>query len=180
MDDFNTILDFWFKELSPADWWKKNPALDHRIRERFANVHLAAAAGETYMWRKTAGGRLAEVIVLDQFSRNMFRDSPRAFAQDSQALVLAQEAVLGGHDQALEAQKRSFLYMPFMHSESAVVHAWAEELFLQPGMEFNLDFERRHKHIIERFGRYPHRNDILGRITTAEEVEFLKEKGSSF
>lgn len=180
MDDFNTVLNFWFNELSPADWWKKNPALDRKIRDRFADIHLAAAAGETYLWRKTAEGRLAEVIVLDQFSRNMFRDTPRAFAFDSQALVLAQEAVLGSHDQALEVQKRSFIYMPFMHSESLIVQKWSLELFRQPGMDFNLDFALRHKHIIERFGRYPHRNEILGRISTAEELEFLKEKGSSF
>jgi uncharacterized protein (DUF924 family) len=124
--------------------------------------------------------RLAEIIVLDQFSRNMYRDTPQSFAYDVIALVLAQEAVAQGAHRELALPKRSFVLMPYMHSESLLVHEQAMQLFDQPGLEDDLDFERRHKSIIERFGRYPHRNAILGRTSTAEELEFLKQPGSSF
>jgi len=118
--------------------------------------------------------------VLDQFSRNIYRDTPLAFAYDLTALVLAQEAVHVGADSKVEFEKRSFIYMPFMHSESSIVHETAVELFSQPGAEFNYEFELKHKAIIDRFGRYPHRNATLGRESTLEEIEFLKQPGSSF
>jgi uncharacterized protein (DUF924 family) len=118
--------------------------------------------------------------VLDQFSRNLYRDDARAFAQDVVALVLAQEAVSLGLDANLATAQKAFLYMPYMHSESLVIHAAAVTLFSQPGLEFNHDFELRHKAIIERFGRYPHRNAVLGRTSTPEELEFLNGPGSSF
>jgi uncharacterized protein (DUF924 family) len=119
-------------------------------------------------------------VVLDQFSRNVYRDTARAFAQDTLALALAQELVASGQDRSLPLAQRSFSYMPYMHSESALVHAQAVELFSQPGMEDTLRFELRHQAIIERFGRYPHRNAILGRKSTAEELAFLSEPGSAF
>lgn len=174
------ILTFWFDELEPADWWKRDNALDELIRQRFGQVHRQAAAGELWDWRTSAEGRLAEVIVLDQFSRNLFRDHPAAFAQDGMALVLAQEAIALGMDRALPVMQRSFLYMPFMHSESPVIHDRAMVLFDVPGMESSLDYERRHRDIIRRFGRYPHRNAILGRESTPEERDFLTQPGSSF
>ena len=118
--------------------------------------------------------------MLDQFSRNMFRDSPMSFAQDSLALMLAQEAVFHGMDKTLPIEQRSFLYMPYMHSESLAIHEIAVELFSQPGLEFNLDFELKHKVIIQNFGRFPHRNAILHRQSTPAELEFLKHPGSSF
>jgi uncharacterized protein (DUF924 family) len=117
---------------------------------------------------------------LDQFSRNVYRDTPRAFAQDALALVLAQELVASTQDRSLPAAQRVFAYMPTMHSESALVHAQAVVLFSQSGLESNLNFELRHKAIIDRFGRYPHRNTILGRSSSAEELAFLAEPGSSF
>jgi len=123
-------------------------------------------------------GRLAEILVLDQFSRHIHRDTPGAFAQDPMALALAQEAVALGIDQDLEKSRRHFLYMPYMHSESLVIHDRALELFEALGVA--VDFEIRHRDIIERFGRYPHRNETLGRKSTAEEIEFLKQPGSSF
>ena len=129
---------------------------------------------------KPAAGRLAEIIVLDQFSRNIYRDRPLAFAYDATALVLAQEAVRVGADQQVDFEKRSFFYMPYMHSESPIIHNRAVELFSQPGAEFNYEFELKHKAIIDRFGRYPHRNAILGRESTPEEIEFLGQPGSSF
>jgi len=123
---------------------------------------------------------LAEIVALDQFSRNVYRDTARAFAQDALALALAQELVASGQDRSLPLAQRSFAYMPYMHSESALIHAQAVALFSQPGMEDALRFELRHQAIIARFGRYPHRNAILGRISTAEELAFLDEPGSSF
>jgi uncharacterized protein (DUF924 family) len=173
------VLDFWFRELAPAQWWSVDPALDATLRERFLERHAQAARGELYPWRATAHGRLAEIIVLDQFSRNMFRGTAAAFAQDPIALVLAQDAVaLGAHLQ-LQPAERAFLLMPYMHSESRAIHVEAERLFREHAPA-NLDYELKHKAIIDRFGRYPHRNKLLGRESTAEEIEFLKQPGSSF
>jgi uncharacterized protein (DUF924 family) len=175
-----TILHFWFTELTPKDHFAKDAALDEAIRARFGATLEAAARCELFAWRATPEGRLAEVLVLDQFSRNVYRDSPRAFAQDAQALALAQELVASGQDRSLPVAQRSFAYMPYMHSESTLVHARAVELFAQPGLEEPLRFEMLHKAIIDRFGRYPHRNAILGRESTPEELAFLNEPGSSF
>jgi len=148
--------------------------------QRFGELHASAAAAELWQWRGSAQGRLAEVIVLDQFSRNIYRGQPRAFACDSLALGLAQEAVGSGHDRFLSVQQRMVLYMPYMHSESAAIHEEALRLFAQPGMEQTLDYERRHKAIIDRFGRYPHRNQAIGRESSSAELLFLQEPGSGF
>jgi uncharacterized protein (DUF924 family) len=174
------VLDFWFQELSPKDWFSGDTALDELITQRFAALHEQARQGELYHWRSTAEGRLAEVIVLDQFSRNLFRGTPESFSSDPMALALAQEAVASSADERLTPEQRTFLYMPYMHSESLKIHEEAVRLFKNNGIENNLDFEYRHKAIIERFGRYPHRNEILGRASTLDEIEFLKQPGSSF
>ena len=176
----NDILHFWFTELTDQQHFTKDTALDDSIRARFGDTLEAASRCELFGWRTTAQGRLAEILVLDQFSRNIFRDTPRAFAQDALALALAQELVAGGHDHALDTKQRAFAYMPYMHSESLPIHEQAVQLFDQPGLENNHDFELRHKAIIERFGRYPHRNDIVGRPCTVAELVFLEEPGSSF
>lgn len=176
----DAILAFWFEETAAAQRWKKDPVFDALVTRRFAGVHGCAARGELIGWRQSAEGRLAEILLLDQFSRNMFRDSARAFACDAQALALAREAVALGMDQALNPEQRSFLYMPYMHSESLAVHEEAVELFRRNGFANNLDFEMRHKAIIARFGRYPHRNALLGRESSAQEIEFLAQPGSSF
>ncbi|TGG91573.1 DUF924 domain-containing protein [Natronospirillum operosum] len=179
--DARAVLNFWYQELSVRDWFRKSDALDQTIQQRFGPAQRAASQGECAAWRTTPEGRLAEIIVLDQFSRNIFRDRPEAFASDGMALVLAQEAVGRGDDQRLpEPMQRVFLYMPYMHSESKLVHEVAMQLFAQPGLEENLGFEEKHKAIIDRFGRYPHRNVILGRESTPEEIEFLRQPGSSF
>ena len=177
---YQEILKFWFEEAEPAQWWKKDEEFDRIIIERFSELHRRASCCELFEWRKDARGRLAEIVVLDQFSRNMFRGSPLSFAQDALALALSQEAVSAGADEALNPAERSFLYMPFMHSESLKIHEVAVALFRRNGLEGNLDYELKHKAIIERFGRYPHRNAILGRESTQEEIEFLKQPGSSF
>ena len=174
------VISFWFEEIPSESWFKKDADFDELIRQRFLQVHHAATAGELYGWRSTALGRLAEIIVLDQFSRNIFRDQSLAFAWDAQALVLAQEAVTAGVLEQLEFSQQAFLIMPYMHSESKIIHEQAIKLFSRPGLEFNLDFEKRHKVIIDRFGRYPHRNEILGRQSSAEEEGFLKQPGSAF
>jgi uncharacterized protein (DUF924 family) len=177
----STVLDFWFKQISPDMWWKKDHDFDLRVRTTFLQVHQAAAACELSAWRDTPEGRLAEIIVLDQFSRNMFRDTPGAFAFDPLALALAQEAVRAGVHSTFESSRKMFLFMPYMHSESKQIHETAVKLFgSDPALKGNLDFELRHKAIIDRFGRYPHRNIILGRPSTPDETEFLKEPGSSF
>jgi uncharacterized protein (DUF924 family) len=172
------VLDFWFTELDPKQWWVKDNALDELIKDRFLNLHKSAAACELYHWRSSSKGRLAEIIVLDQFSRNIFRDRPESFEQDQLALCLAQEAVRLEAGDELGESERAFLFMPYMHSESRLIHQIAVTLFKD--MPNSLDFELKHKKIIDRFGRYPHRNEILDRPSTAEELEFLKEPGSSF
>jgi uncharacterized protein (DUF924 family) len=177
---FQDILHFWFDELTDKQHFIKDPALDAAMCQRFADTLGAAARGELFAWRTTPPGRLAEILVLDQFSRNIFRDTPRAFAQDAQALVLAQELVSRGLDKSLPLKQRVFAYMPYMHSESSLIHTQAVSLFSQPGLEENLDFELRHKAIIDRFGRFPHRNQILDRASSALEIAFLSEPGSSF
>ncbi len=178
--DAEAVLRFWFVELEPRDWWRKDPELDQRIASRFGALLETAASGALAAWRGTARGRLAEIIVLDQFTRNIHRGSAEAFANDALALRLAEEAVATGAALELPVEERRFVYMPYMHSESAAVHETAMRLFATPGLEKNLDFERRHKAMIDRFGRFPHRNALLGRESTAEEIEFLKQPGSSF
>ncbi|MEZ9515961.1 DUF924 family protein [Vibrio splendidus] len=177
---YQNVLEFWFDELTPKDWFAGGEEIDALIEARFSELHKIAIQGELFEWRQTAEGRLAEIIVLDQFSRNIARNSPAAFSADPMSLVLAQEAVAGGFDHQLSQQQKSFLYMPYMHSESLLMHEQAVLLFSQAGLENNLDFEFKHKVIIERFGRYPHRNEMLGRESTAEEIEFLQQPGSSF
>jgi uncharacterized protein (DUF924 family) len=174
------VLDFWFEEIEPKQWWSVDPQFDATIRERFLPLWQQAVAGELYEWRGTAHGRLAEVIVLDQFSRNVFRNTPEAYAQDPMALVLAQEAVATGALERLQPEQRTFLLLPYMHSESRRIHVEAERLFREWTATENHDFEVRHKAIVDRFGRYPHRNALLGRPSSAEELEFLKTPGSSF
>ncbi|MFC1720581.1 DUF924 family protein [Pseudomonadota bacterium] len=178
---YQDIIDFWFSERVRKMWWGKDEAFDEEIRTRFADVHQKAAANELIVWRQTPAGRLAEVIVLDQFPRNMFRDQAAAFATDERARQCTREAVAAGADQALPAQQRAFLYMPLMHSESAADHEEAVSLFSSdPGLKNILDFELKHKAIIDRFGRYPHRNKVLGRTSTPEEEAFLQQPDSSF
>jgi uncharacterized protein (DUF924 family) len=177
-----SVLQFWFHEVTPAQWWKVDPAFDRMIASRFGEIHSQASRAELFDWRVEPRGRLAEVIVLDQFSRNIFRGDHRAFETDVLALALAQEAV-SAHadaDAALTQEERVFLYMPYMHSESKKIHEVAERLFQQNAPKSNHDFELRHKAIIDRFGRYPHRNVALGRESTSEELAFLAEPGSSF
>ena len=177
---YNEVLSFWFEEIDPKMWWVADPDFDSQIKARFLPVLTQATHGELFSWRKEPKGRLAEIIVLDQFSRNIFRNTPAAFAQDSMALVLAQEAIGLRIQESLSAMECGFLLMPFMHSESRQIHVVAERLYRSFAPPRSYQFELKHKAIIDRFGRYPHRNEILGRTFTAEEIEFLRQPGSSF
>jgi uncharacterized protein (DUF924 family) len=191
------VLEFWFGPAGSAPlagstkWWTKDAAFDHEIKARFESTIAAAAAGELDAWKATPRGRLALVVVLDQFSRNAYRGTARSFAQDARARDLALEALDAGEDRLLEPIERSFLYMPLMHAENADLQRKCIAAFqrlcdvttpqdLQKYTANNLDFAKKHAEIIERFGRFPHRNDILGRDSTPEEIEFLKQPGSSF
>lgn len=178
--NYQQVLDFWFDPNNQQYWFAKDDNFDLDIEDQFEHTLEQAMRCELWTWRESAQGRLAEIIVLDQFSRNLFREHPASFAQDPLALSLAQEAIRLGLDLELEPQQRSFLYMPFMHSESKIIHIQALQLFEALGNPINLDFEKKHKVIIDRFGRYPHRNIILERESTAEELEFLKQPNSHF
>lgn len=180
MINSHEVIAFWFDEIEPKQHWVKDAEFDRLIEDRFGSLLRRARACELFGWRDSALGRLAEIITLDQFSRNIYRDRKEAFAADSLALVLAQEAVSVGADRQLSAAQKSFLYMPYMHSESALIHEQALRLFGVPGLEDNYEFELKHKAIIDRFGRYPHRNKVLGRVSSPEEEEFLRLPGSSF
>lgn len=172
---YQEIIKFWFEETSEEQRFTKDAAFDEIIRSRFGEVYeKAVSRDEMFLeWRESSEGALAEVILLDQFSRNLFRGDARAFAQDEYALELARGMMKRGQDEELPIEKRQFVYMPFMHSESSAVHEEALKLFEIIGGE-SLKYEIEHKNIIDRFGRYPHRNEDLGRESTPEEVEFLK------
>lgn len=173
---YDVVLDFWFEELSPQDWFVATPELDNKISNRFGELLLAAKKGELFYWRETIRGRLAEIIVLDQFSRNIYRNDPRAFEGDLAALILAQEAVELKEKDELSVMERSFLYMPFMHSESLFIQEkYAMVYFKEAGLEKRYGYAKEHCDTIEKFGRFPYRNNILGRLSTPEERDYLKE-----
>ena len=174
------VLDFWFDPRNEPNWWKRSDAFDAQIADRFGALHSAATRCELWAWRTSAAGRLAEIVVLDQFSRNLHRDSALAFAADPLALALAQTAVALGADREVDEHRRVFFHMPYMHSESRLIHVEAMRLFATDPDPRNLDYERGPKAVIDRFGRFPHRNAVLGRESTPEEIEFLKTPGSSF
>ena len=178
--NYQQVLDFWFDPNNQQYWFAKDDNFDLEIEDLFEHTLEQAMRCELWTWRESAQGRLAEIIVLDQFSRNLFREHPASFAQDPLALSLAQEAIRLGLDLELEPQQRTFLYLPFMHSESKIIHIQALQLFEALANPINLDYEKKHKVIIDRFGRYPHRNAILERESTAEELEFLKQPDSHF
>ncbi|QSH39298.1 DUF924 domain-containing protein [Candidatus Kaiserbacteria bacterium] len=168
------VLTFWFEDVGEEQWFKKDSKLDATIQERFQDVYEDVLNRETESWKETPEGRLAEIIVLDQFSRNIFRNDARSFSGDALALRLAQDAIAAGDDKKIPKEQRVFFYMPYMHSESPEVHVEALRIFIEYGDESYLGYEVSHKDIIDQFGRYPHRNEVLGRESTLEELEFLK------
>jgi len=172
------VLRFWF-DADPKDWFAKNPAFDEAIRARFRAAHEAAAAGDLDDWRGTPHGCLALIIVLDQFPRNMYRDSARAFVTDAPAREAARHLLAQGWDKPMTQSERLFAYLPFEHSESLEDQDLSCEL-MKDFDEKQRAYAERHRDIIRRFGRFPHRNGILGRESTAAEIEFLKQPGSGF
>ncbi len=174
------ILKFWFDDHGAADWFGAKPELDRAIAVQFTETHEALVRGEGWSWRTSSLGRLAEIVVLDQFSRQLFRGRPEAFAADGQALALAQEAVTGGHHHFLPPERRIFILMPFMHAESALMQQESVRLFTSAGHEDSLKSARQHAEIIQRFGRFPRRNAALGRISTPEEELYIVSTQGSF
>jgi uncharacterized protein (DUF924 family) len=186
-----SILDFWFGAPGSPEhgtsrdvWFRKDPAFDEEIRRAFGNAVARALDGEFAAWCATAQGALARVLLLDQFTRNIFRDTARAFAGDALALATAQAAIDAGFDQSLDAFGRWFLYMPFEHAESVEAQRRSLALFAALSRDMGdpgpLEWAQKHADVILRFGRYPHRNDLLGRVSTPEEVAFLAQAGSRF
>ena len=185
--EWREVLRFWFGEPpgpSRAEWFRKDAAFDERIRARFGGLHAAAARGACDAWRASAESNLALVIVLDQFSRNLYRDDARAFAQDAHARDCAVEALLRGDDLGMLPVQRQFLYLPFEHSEELRDQEKSLELFgaLEAFEETRglTEWAKRHHAVVARFGRFPHRNAALSRASTPEEVEFLRQPGSGF
>lgn len=186
----NDILAFWFEDPTGQTttyrkvWFSKNADFDQEIRDRFLGVYTQAKDGVLTHWQETPHGCLALILVLDQFPRNMFRDQPEAFATDQKALACAQHAIAYGFDEMLPLIQRWFVYLPFMHSESLEMQQQSVELFRQftndPDTQSSYPYALKHLEVIERFGRFPHRNSILGRESTFEETEFLQQPGSSF
>jgi uncharacterized protein (DUF924 family) len=166
------VLHFWFVQHGREHWFGGGPEFDAKLTAEFAETHLAVAAGEAWTWRTTSEGRLAEIIVLDQFSRQIYRGQAKAFASDSMALALAQEAVAGGHDLQVPHERRMFFYLPYMHSESLRVHEEALRLYTSLGIQEAIDFELAHQEVLKRFGRYPRRNEALGRTSTSVEAAY--------
>ncbi|MET0987232.1 MAG: DUF924 family protein [Steroidobacteraceae bacterium] len=172
-DWIEEVLHFWFVEVRPEQWFERDHELDTRILERFTALHERVThfrAGEL----DTPHASLAGVIVLDQFPRNIYRDSPQAFLTDSQAVAHARDAIERKFDRHLTPQQRMFLYLPYQHAEDLELQKQSVELFDQLGLDEPAEYAREHKRVIDRFGRFPHRNAVLGRESTAEEVEFLK------
>jgi uncharacterized protein (DUF924 family) len=167
------IIDYWYSEGLRGHWFASTPELDEEIRQRYAGLWERAARGELDAWQATAEGSLALAIVLDQFPLNMFRGRPESFSTEAQAVAVALQAVERGQDRQLPVERRSFLYMPLMHSENPAHQALSVQLFEQPGLEQNLEFARHHQQLIEAFGRFPHRNAILGRPSTPAELAYL-------
>jgi len=199
MSDPEDILDFWFGELdelgcaSPNQrkrWWTKSPEFDESIRANFLGDYESIAAGDRERWRSTPRGALAYIIVLDQFSRNMFRNTAKMFAADPLAREVCCEGLEADFDAELGFDERVFFYLPLEHSEEISDHERCHEVFtalcasapdsLKADADYYLDYAKQHHAIIERFGRYPHRNEILGRASSDLEIEFLKQPGSSF
>jgi uncharacterized protein (DUF924 family) len=190
---YQEVLDFWFGAPGSPDygqprreWFVKRDAFDDAIRTRFGAAIDAAVGGGLRDW-DAAGpqGVLARILLLDQFARNVYRDTPGAFAGDALALAAARALVDAGADRALMPLQRAFVYMPFEHAEDAAMQARAVDLFAalaaeEPGVDDMLDYARKHQAVIARFGRFPHRNAIVGRVSTPDEAEFLRQPGSRF
>ena len=174
------ILGYWFSEGAKTRWFEPDAAFDAELKQRFEPALKKAKSGASANWSENPAGALALVVLLDQIARNLYRNTPEAFAADPLALDIAKRAVARGFDEGLSTDERSILYMPFMHSECLEDQESGVGLFAALGLDDPLDYMRRHRDIIARFGRFPHRNAILGRPSTPEELAFLQQPGSHF
>lgn len=174
------VLQFWFSEENIPNHFKKSPAFDKQIEDRFLSIYQQAALGHLDNWEETARGALALILVLDQFPRNLFRNDPKAFATDGKAREVTYRAIEQGFDHELSDHERVFLYMPLMHSEILKEQEDGVRLYQELGRQVNIDYAIAHRDIIAKYGRFPHRNIVLGRPSTPEEKAFLKQPGSGF
>jgi len=172
----NDILNFWYAKSMREKWFNATPELDTMIKEKFKDVWLAATCGEWDVWRASPEGCLALAIILDQFPLNMFRGTPKSFASEAKSRDVARHAIAKGFDKHIDPARLAFLYMPLMHSEDLADQDLSVQLFAAAGLENNLRFAQHHREIVRRFGRFPHRNAILGRVSTPQEVEYLDSK----
>lgn len=172
------VVAFWFAPDVRPLWFAATPHFDEQLRARFLTTYRVAAAGRLTDWETTAEGALALVIVLDQFPLNLFRSQPESFATEATARAVADRAIVRGFDRAVPPIQRQFLYLPFMHSEALADQERSVRLYQQPGLEDGLRFARHHRDLIARFGRFPHRNAILGRTSTPEERAYLASPGA--
>ena len=181
-DTRREVLHFWFEEIEPRQWFEVNPAFDKQVRDRFQVIYNMACEGLCNAWQEDADGAVALCIVLDQFPRNMFRDTARAYESDDTALLTAKYAVSRGYNHILPPVRRKFLYMPYMHSESLSDQNKCVDLFeaMKNDDPVSHDYAVKHMKVIEQFGRFPHRNSVLGRAGTPEEAAFLAEQGPGF
>lgn len=192
MNTSQDVLDFWFRAPGEAEyhrprevWFRKDDAFDAQIRSRFGGLIEQALAGQLESWALHPASAVAQIVVLDQFTRNSFRGTARAFAGDARALAAAQALVASGADRAMPGVRRQFVYLPFEHSEDLAMQDESMRLFTElgrdePALADLATWADKHRVIVARFGRFPHRNDALGRASTAEEIEFLKQPGSGF
>lgn len=171
---YQQVINFWFDPQHQPLWFKSNDQFDNSIRLSFLDLWSSACKGELFHWRNTAEGRLAEIIVLDQFSRNLNRGSALSYRQDGMALILSQELISQPEWQHLSTDRKAFSLLPWMHSESPVIHQQAHGLFATLDTPSYLAFEIKHSETIQRFGRYPHRNSALGRPSTPEEIDWME------
>jgi uncharacterized protein (DUF924 family) len=171
---FQQVINFWFSEDSFRNWFSKNRSFDELVRNDFFKLWQSACKGELYMWRQEPKGQLAEIIVLDQFSRNLNRCSALAYQQDTLALALSQELVFNGSWHELRQTEQAVALLPWMHSESAPIHREALKLYAAVGIREFTEYEIKHRGVITQFGRFPHRNSALGRTSTKQEKEWLK------
>lgn len=176
MPNSDDILYFWFAEEMRTKWFASTPQLDATIRDQYERVWEAAMCGELEGWLGTPEGCLALVIILDQFPLNMFRGTPKSFASETKSREVARHAIREGYDKQIDTARLAFLYMPFMHSENLLDQDLSVQLFEAAGLENNLRFAQHHREIVRRFGRFPHRNAILGRVSTPQELAYLNSK----
>ena len=174
------ILQFWFEEIPPKDWFTKNPDFDERLRQTFGDLVEDAIGARLDSWAKTKEGRLALILLLDQMTRNIYRDTPKAFAGDEMALAMSLRAVHDGFLEDGQSKENQFFLMPMMHCELIDIQEQSIPLFERYTIDEVAEFAKKHRDIVARFGHFPHRNAILGRPSTAEEIAFLEEPGSSF